>query len=913
MSDARPDPDALLARVQREELSRHRGKLRIFFGASAGVGKTYAMLANARAEKAEGTDVVVGVVETHGRRETAALIDGLEALPAREVSHKGSVLREFDIDAALARKPALLLVDELAHTNAPGSRHPKRWQDVEELLAAGIAVHTTLNVQHLESLNDVVGQITGVRVFETLPDSVFDRADEVELVDLTPDELLERMAEGKVYLPEQAKRAVENFFRKGNLIALREMALRRTADRVDDQMRDYRDAKGIRESWPVNERLVVAVGPNIDAEHIVRSARRLAADLQAEWTALYVETPALLRLPERERDRILQVLRLAESLGAKSVVTGGGDISAEVLGFAHAQNATHIVIGRPRASRLLRWLGISTADRIVAGANDIDVVLVGTEAKPGTLASNTSLTRAVGTPGVHKPPKNRLPGYLIGLAAPAVVTAIGALMHPLFELANVAMVYLLGVVAVSLSQGRGPSILAALASVLAFDFFFVPPILDFAVSDTQYVVTFAVMLVVGLTISTLVARVRLQARIAGYREERITALYKMSRELAGAEHLDEIVGIALRHVSQVFASRTAILLPDAGLRLQPYKAEDSHLASVDIAIAQWVFDSAKEAGLGTDTLAGTDTHFVPLTVGGRAVGVLALLPENPRRVFVPEQRRLLITFAGQVAGAIERSRVAEAGRAAALAAETESLRNALLAAISHELRTPLATIVGASSALAESGDSLTPESRRELAMTVAQEAQRMGEVVAKILDLARLQAGATRVNAEWHSLEEIVGAALAHVPSAGHEIATKLAPDLPLLHLDAVLMEQVIANLVENAVKYTPRGSWIEVAAAATAEGVAITVTDNGPGIPANEEELIFEKFHRGAPKSAPGGAGLGLALCRAIVEAHGGRIMAANRSEGGALFRIELPQTQAPPIIEEESFAAAKAEAGTT
>ena len=541
MADYRPDPDALLARVQREEVKSKRGKLKIFLGACAGVGKTYAMLSDAREEKTRGTDIVIGVVETHGRSETAALAEGIERVALREVPYKETLLEEFDLDAALARRPAVMLVDELAHTNAPGSRHPKRWQDVEELLAAGINVYTTLNVQHLESLNDIVGQITGIRVFETLPDKVFDEADEVALVDLPPDELIERLHEGKVYLPEQALRAADNFFRKGNLIALRELALRRTADRVDEQMRDYRTGAGIRAAWPAADRVLVTVGPGSDAEHLVRAARRLAAGLDAEWTALYVETPALQRLPEADRDRILSALRLADSLGGKSVTIGGGDVATAVLDYARAQNITRILVGRPHRRGLRKWIVGSTADKVVAGAQDLDVAIIGAEERPTTLAAHV-IARTREALGVARPRKRRWQRYAIGAAVPVVLTAFGFLMHGKLELSNIIMVYLLGIVPVAIYLGRGASILASVLSVAAFDFFFVPPYLTFAVSDTEYLVTFAVMMLVGLVISNLAARVRLQARIAGYREERASALYEMSRELAATEKLEDIVG-----------------------------------------------------------------------------------------------------------------------------------------------------------------------------------------------------------------------------------------------------------------------------------------------------------------------------------------------------------------------------------
>ncbi|MBI3373867.1 MAG: sensor histidine kinase KdpD [Betaproteobacteria bacterium] len=905
MSASRPDPDALLARVKREESRAGRGRLRVFFGACAGVGKTYAMLTAARAEKARGTNVVIGMVVTHGRSETAMLAEGIERLPLREFERQGAMLSEFDLDAALARKPALMLVDELAHTNAPGSRHPKRWQDVEELIAAGIDVYTSLNVQHLESVNDVVGQITGVRVWETLPDKVFEQADEVELVDLPPDDLLERLGRGKVYIPEQATRAADNFFRKGNLIALRELALRRTAERVDAQMRDYRDEKGIRAAWPVTERLLVAIGPGEDGEHLVRTTRRMASSMGAEWTALYVETPALLRLPEAERDRVLRTLRLAEELGAKSVVVGGGDVASEVLGFAHAQNVSRVIIGHSKHSRWRRRLLGSTPERIITGAGDLDVALVGTQGKHAILAAGM-IVRSREALGVSSAGRRRWPAYLGAAATPAAISVLGAVMHGSFALPNIAMVFLLGVVVVAIRFGRGPSVLAVVLSVAAFDFFFVPPRFSFAVADTEYLVTFGVMLLVGLVISTLAGRVRLQARIAGYREQRTSALFEMSREMAATEKLEEIVRIAVRHVAEVFASQVVVLLPDANGHVQHPRGNGlaGSLRGADLAIAQWVYDHKQPAGLGTDTLAGSDTHFAPLATPAGPVGVLALLPANARRIFVPEQRRLLDTFAALVAMAIARARLADEARAAQLAAETESLRNALLAAISHELRTPLATIVGASSSLAEQSEAISATARRELAHSVAEEARRMSEVVTKVLDLARLQAGATRVNAGWHTVEEVVGGALSRLTArlTKHKVTTRLPKQAVLVRFDEVLVEQVLVNLVENAAKYTPPGSGIDVAVETRPDEIEFTVVDDGPGLRPGEEKKVFDKFHRGVPESSPGGAGLGLAICKAIVEAHGGRIWAENIPAGGVVFRFSIPQgDEEPPVLEAE------------
>jgi two-component system sensor histidine kinase KdpD len=657
----------------------------------------------------------------------------------------------------------------------------------------------------------------------------------------------------------------------------------------------------------VAERLVVAVGPGPEGENLVRAARRLAAALDAEWTALYVETPDLLRLPEEERDRTLRILRLAEELGAKSTVLGGGDVAEQVIGFARAQNVSRIVVGRTKGARWRLRAGLSTSAQIVARAGDFDVSVIGAESRPTILGSaGALLARSRAHLRVASAEKARWPRYAWGAAAALAATGVGALMFGRFQPANIVMMYLVAVVVVALFLGRGPSALTAVLAVLSFDFFFVPPYLSFAVSDTEYLITFAVMLAVGLVISTLVNSARLQARIAGHREERATALAEMGAELAAADAQDDLLRIAVHHLSRVFASQVVVLLPDATGRIRrpTGRGEAGSLHGADSGVAQWVFDHGQAAGLGTDTLPGTDTLYIPLAIGEHRLGVIALLPANARRVFVPEQRRLLQGFASQVAVAVQRARLAEEARAAQLAAQTESVRNALLAAISHELRTPLAAIVGASSTLAESGDSVPPAVRAELAASIAEEARHMSEVVAKVLDLARLQSGAARVTRDWHPVEEIVGAALTRLKSrlAGHPVSTKLPPAPALVHVDAVLLEQALANLLENAAKYTPPGTPIAVGAAIDEGRLFLSVSDRGPGIPPGQEERVFEKFHRATPESGPGGAGLGLAICRAIADAHGGTIRAENAPGGGAAFHLVLPQPENAPRIEAEA-----------
>jgi two-component system sensor histidine kinase KdpD len=652
-TEHRPDPDALLERVREEETRRTRGRLKVFFGAAAGVGKTYAMLVEAQERRAAGVDVLVGYVEPHARPETLALLEGLEQLPLRAVEYRGTRLLEFDLDAALARRPMLVLVDELAHTNAPGSRHPKRWQDVLELLGAGIDVYSTCNVQHLESLNDVVAKITGIRVRETVPDSVLEGADEVELVDLPPDDLIQRLREGKIYVPQQAERAVEKFFRKGNLIALRELALRTTAARVDAQMDVYRRDHAIPTPWPVTERILVCVSPSPFAASVVRAARRMAAGLRAEWVVAYVETPAQARLPESERNRAAQHLRLAEQLGAETVTLTGHSVADEVVAYARQKNVSKIVIGKPAGSRWRELLRGSVVNDLVRKSGDSDVYLI---------TGEREAPRPAAAP--PRPSPIDWPGYALAVGVVALCTGISALAFSYLEPVNLAMVYLLGVVLIATRFGRGPSILTSILGVAAFDFFFVPPYLSFAVSDSQYLVTFTAMLLTATVISTLTVRLRERAQLARERERRTAALYAVSRELARTRGVDELVRVAVRHIGDVFSSEGGVLLPDAAGRLTP-RGSARPAAATDASeggVSQWVFEHGQMAGLGSDTLPGARALYLPLVASRGTIGVLWVQPGNPEALAAPEQLHLLETFAAQTALAIERTMLAEEAR-----------------------------------------------------------------------------------------------------------------------------------------------------------------------------------------------------------------------------------------------------------
>jgi two-component system sensor histidine kinase KdpD len=878
----RPNPDELLARVQEQEAKRARGRLKIFFGMAPGVGKTYAMLRSARRLKEAGADVVVGYVEPHGRPETEALLDGLETIPVRPIEYRGTLLREFDLDRALDRKPSLILVDELAHTNAPGMRHAKRWQDIEELLQAGSDVYTTVNVQHLESLNDVVSSITGVVVRETVPDSVIERADEIELIDLPPEDLLKRLAEGKVYVPEQAKQAAKRFFRKGNLIALREMALRRTAESVDAQMRDYRLDHTVGETWPVAERLMVCIGPSPFSKQLVRAAKRMASQLRAEWIVANVQTPHWGQLPEGVRSRVYEALRLAEQLGAETVTLSAANVSAEVLSYARARNVSKILIGKPADPLWKRvWSG-SILDKLVEGSGEIDVYAV-------------SARKADSAAPVKAHPKTT-PWWQYGVAALAVAacTVIGLLFHPQLHLANVVMIYLLGIVALAMRADRGPCIFASVLSVAAFDFFFTTPYYTLIVDHVQYFITFAVMLAVSLIISGLTYRVRSQAVFAVERERRTETLYRMSRSMASAAAQTELLPAAARHAAETFGSDAAILLPDQTARPAVYAAvpDSEWLDSRETAVAQWAYDHGSRAGHGSGTLSAANGLYTPMIGSkGRTLGVLAIRPSSDTLFEDPERVHLLEAFASQTALALERTQLAEVAKQAEIDVQAERTRNALLSAVSHDLRTPLATIQGAVSGVLEQGTRLTLEQQRDLLQTAHDEAEHLNRLVHNLLDLTRAESAGLKLRNEWQSLEEIVGAALTRLEHRlrGRPVNVDIPADLPLLFVDELLIEQVLLNLVENADRYSPPGVEITIRAHAVSGGITVEVSDAGPGFAPGEEHHVFEKFYRGSAAKGRG-AGIGLTICAAIIQAHGGKIEVANRPEGGAIVRFTLP-----------------------
>lgn len=889
----RPDPDALLRRVQAEETRAKRGKLKIFFGFAPGVGKTYRMLQVARDLVLEQhLDVVVGLVETHRRAETAAMTLGLEILERRKVEYRGNLLEEFDLDAALARRPSLLLLDELAHTNAPGSRHAKRWQDVVELVEAGIDVYTTVNVQHVESLNDVVAQITHVQVRETIPDSILDRADELELVDIAPEELLQRLQEGKVYLTDQARRAADHFFRRGNLLALRELALRRTAQQVDDEVQEYRLSHGVSTTWPVGERILVCVGPAPSSARLIRAAARMAVGLRCTWGALFVERTALATRSDRARETLESHTRLVESLGGTFARLSARRVGDAILAFARRQNVTRLIVGKPTHSHWRDRLRGSLLDTIVRGSGDIEVHVIAGEADSASPTADRSVPLAGAT----------LSEYATAVAIVASTTALADFLHRSLELPDLEVLYFLAVMLAAVRLGRGPAIATAALGVAAYDFWFVPPYLTFAVADARYVLTFVMMFGVGFVVSELMTSLRRQEQDAVAREQRTAALYALSRELSSAHEKHRIAAIIARHATDAFAQVAHVLCPllHGGLEVLGSTPGAPALAAKELGVAKWCYENDATAGVGTDTLPGAGTLCAPLTVGGEVLGVLSLAALHAGALR-SEQRAFLDIFCSQAAFALERVRLAEEARRAALRAETEEMRSALLATVSHDLRTPLAAITGAATCLRDDATQ-SPDTRAELTEAICDQAEHLERLVTNLLDLTRLESGTLVLKPDWVPLEEVVGSALNRLERrlVRRHVQVDLAPDLPLLSIDPVLFEQVVVNLVENAVKYAPADSPIEIVARAETGLAVIEVRDRGPGLSLGSEEKVFEKFYRGT-HTGISGVGLGLPICRAIVQLHGGTIRAENRLGGGAIFRIALPLHGTPPLLEPE------------
>jgi two-component system, OmpR family, sensor histidine kinase KdpD len=887
--DQRPSPEALLEQAQREEGAT--GKLKIFVGAAPGVGKTYKMLEEARAKRKDGVDVAVGVVETHGRAETEALLAGLEVIPRRRVDYRGRTLEEMDLDAIVARRPQLVLVDELAHTNAPGSRHPKRYLDVEELLANRIDVYTTVNIQHIESLNDVVAQITRVRIRETVPDAIFDRADAIELVDLTPDDLIQRLKEGKVYVPQQAERALAHYFSPGNLTALRELALRRTAERVDEQLLTHMQAHAIPGPWAAGERILVCVSEDPRAAGLVRYAKRLADRLHAPWTALSIESRRTLQLSEEERDRLADTLRLAHALGGEPVTIPGGDrsIADDVIAFAQASNATQIVIGKSSRTRWFEILHGSVVHDLVRRSGNISVHVIAGDAIPGEPIPRKTVRTAEGKPAFDPA------GYLVALGAVALALGVSFLINWKLGVENVNLVFLTAVVGVAARYGLWPSLFASVLASLCYNFFFLPPIYTFTITDPVNIAAFIFFIIMAAIVSNVAARVRTQALAAMQRARTTESLYAFSRKLAGVGTLDDVLWATAYQTALMLNVRVVLLLPDDGtISVKAgYPPEDT-LDEADLAAAKWAWQNNRSAGRGSDTLPGAKRLFLPMRTGRGAIGILGIDSDKPGPLLTPDQRRLLDALMDQSALAIERVRLVADMDRVKRTLETDRLRSALLTSISHDLKTPLAAVLAAGGTLRDLGKALDDSQKADLLATIIDESERLNRFIANLLDMTRLEAGAIAPNAALHDVGEVLGSALRRAGKilAQHRVEVDLAADLPMVQLDPVLFEQVLFNLLDNAAKYAPQRTAIRIESWRERDAVYLQVIDEGEGIPPGDLEQIFDKFYRVQKgDQVRAGTGLGLAISRGFVEAMQGTITAANRTDrSGAVFTIRLP-----------------------
>ncbi|HMM87672.1 sensor histidine kinase KdpD [Bradyrhizobium sp.] len=884
--EQRPSPEALLEAARREE--RHAGRLKIFVGAAPGVGKTYEMLQSAHARKKAGADVVIGIVETHGRPETEALLSGLEVLPRRRLAYKEQTLEEMDLDALIARRPQIALVDELAHTNVPGSRHPKRYLDVEELLSHGIDVYTAVNIQHIESLNDVVAQITHVRVRETVPDSIFDRADAIELIDLTPDDLIQRLKEGKVYVPRQAERALEHYFSPGNLTALRELALRRTAERVDEQLLNHMQANAIAGPWAAGERILVCVSEDPRAAGLVRYTKRLADRLHAPWTAVSIETRRSLHLTDEQRDRLADTMRLAEALGGEALTIPGVGrrIADDVIHFAHANNVTQIIIGKSSRSWWFELTRGSVVHDLVRRAGNISVHVIA--------GDDQGVVKAAVQTAARQEPFNPRP-YLMALLFVGMGLAAAQLIRQMFGgIENVDLVFLTAVVGVAARFGLWPSLLASVAASLCYNFFFLPPVFTFTITDPTNVTAFFFFMLIALLVSNVAARVRSQADTAIGRVRTTESLYAFSRKLAGTATLDDVLWATAYQIALMLKVRVVLLLPEDGVLTvkSGYPPEDQ-LDQADLAAANWAWSNDRPAGRGSDTLPGARRLFLPTRTGRGAIGVIGIDDDRTGPLLTPDQRRLLDALVDQGALAIERVLLVEDMDRVKRTVESDRLRGALLTSISHDLKTPLASVLGAASTLRDLGAGLTDAQKNELLGTMIDESERLNRFIANLLDMTRLESGAVMPNATPHDIGEIVGSALRRAGKilSHHKVSLEINPNLPMLEIDAVLFEQVLFNLLDNAAKYAPAGTTISIKGIRDQAKVLLQIIDEGGGIPPAELENVFDKFYRAQKGDhVRPGTGLGLAISRGFVEAMHGTISAANRADrSGAVITIRL------------------------
>jgi two-component system sensor histidine kinase KdpD len=876
-ADIRPSPEALLTQAAREG----RGRLKVFIGAAPGVGKTWAMLDDAHRKQAEGVDVVAALIETHGRAETQAKLAGLPQLPRKPVIHKGRALTEMDLDGLLARKPDLALIDELAHTNADGSRHEKRWQDVEEVLAAGIDVYTTLNIQHIETLNETVARITGVRVRETVPDGALEMADEIELIDLPPEELLDRLKQGKVYPADQAARALGSFFVKGNLTALRELAMRAAADRVDAQLREHMAANAIAGPWPTQERVLVCINESPAAREAIRVAKRSADRARAEWIALNVAQARLEGLPEADKDRLAGSLRLAERLGAElATLEAEHDVTDAILTYARDRNVRRIVIGRPRRRPVwARWTSEDVATEILRKSGAFEVTVASEpDEKPKA--------RRFRFPQLAAEPR----AWGEAVLAVAIASGCAWAVDRLFPVASLALLFMTAVVVVASRRGMGPSVLASVLGFLAYDFFFVDPRLTFTVTDRSELLTLGLFLVASLITGNLAARLRARVEAQAAIADRTNKLYDFSRRVAAAATADEVIWASVSHVATTLRCESVLLMPqNAELRVVGGFPPEDRLELRDQSAAQFSWEKGEAAGRGSDTLPTARWFFLPLVAGERRLGVLGIADADDRQL-ARTDRRLLDALIDQIALALERLRLTEELAATQLATETERLRTALLNSVSHDLRTPLVTIIGAAGHLVDSD--LPPEARRDLAENIREEGERLDRYVQNLLDMTRLGHGALTPRLAPQDVPEIVGGARTRMQGVlrGHALRLDLAPNLPLILADGVLLEQVLVNILDNAAKYAPEGTEITIAARLQGLRVEVAISDHGPGIPPGDLTRVFDMFYRVANGDRQrAGTGLGLAICKGLIEAMDGTIRAETGSAAGSGTRIVL------------------------
>jgi two-component system sensor histidine kinase KdpD len=875
--DVRPDPDALLALAG----GSGRGRLTLFLGAAPGVGKTYAILARARRLKADGVDIVIGLVETHGRSETAALLDGLEVLPRRSVAYQGRTIEEFDLDAALARHPRIIVVDELAHSNAPESRHPKRYQDVEELLAAGIDVWSAMNIQHLESLSDVVAQITGVQVRERVPDIVLSRADDVQLVDLAPAELIERLKEGKVYLPENARRAADSFFRLGNLTALREMALRRTADRVDDQMVDYLKQNAIEGPWQSAERLLVCIGPDPLSEKVVRTAARLASGLNAPWLVASIERADRSPVGAEVARRLDETFKLAESLGAEIRRVAGSDFVEEILTLARREHATQIIIGGRRQRFPASLFRKSLPDALIERVSGLGIHVV-TDRRDSPSARPAMLAGL----------RLRWRGRELAAAAlsVALATYLGNTIERFIALPNVSLLYLLAVLVSAIYAGYVAALAAALLGVLAYNYFFIPPVGTFTIAEPHEVLGLFIFIVAALLAGGLTSRMREQAKAARDRATSTQALYDFSRKLSGTAKADDVIWASVTQLQATLRRDVVFLLPEEGdLPLAAAWPPDIELGVTEMTAARWAHERNEAAGNATGTLPNSAFQFRPLTSPAGVIGVIGF--RQAQHLLDANEERALGAILDQAAVAIDRARLSRESLDQAAKLEGDRFRSALLSSISHDLKTPLATITGAVSSLRQLGDRMKPASRADLLASIEEESERLTRFVANLFDMTRIEAGTVEAKREWVDVADVIRGALERATKyfPGKTIETSIAPELPLLKGDSVLLGQVLFNLVDNAVKYGGAEP-ISIYARQDAGDLVISVTDLGKGIPPKDLDRIFEKFfRRGKADGRTPGTGLGLAIAKGFVESMGGRIKAESPAQKRRGTRITL------------------------